>query len=767
MRSLTAVRTRAGAAPGRARAVADLACEVVGGDDPGPALAHVARVAATSLGMTSGAVLEVDAAHGALRTRVAVTTGGGPAPPPNLPLADAGALARVLEHGEEVVALRASGLPVPLWDRGARVVAAVPVRGGDTEIDAMLLVAGPRARAPSRSDLAFLAALAALAGLARERGRQRTATQMRALRDSLTGLPNRALALDRLAAALARRERDTGDVAVLVVDVDRLKAVNAALGDRWGDALLRAVGARLVGALRPTDTVARLGGDEFLIVCDGVRGGAAAAAVARRAAGALETPFELAGDVRRVQVSIGLALAGGPGDTPESLLRDADAAVHMAKDRGGGRVEILDEEMRDGLRARARTEHGLRRALERDEFEVWHQPIVDLAGGAPMGTEALVRWRHPERGLVAPGEFIGVAEESGLIGPLGLRVLTAACRHAAGWQRALGLPLRVSVNMSARQLADPALADAVEGVMRTTGLRPGTLLLELTETVLAEGDGSVAPALAAVCARGCGIALDDFGTGHSSLGRLRSCPVDVLKIDRSFVAGLPGRAEDMAFVKAMIDMAHAIGLHVVAEGVETPDQRDVLTALGCDAAQGYLFARPMPAAAAFAHLAATVPCPSPPARIADARGRPMPRAGAAAPSVPLVATAALEALPDAVTITEARLDRPGPRILYVNRAFEEMTGYRREEVLGRTPRVLQGPGSDRDELDRLKAEVAASGRFRGRTVNYRRDGRPFIMEWAISRMRTDDGVECLVAVQRDITRFSPSPRRLAPWGRPA
>ena len=296
-------------------------------------------------------------------------------------------------------------------------------------------------------------------------------------------------------------------------------------------------------------------------------------------------------------VSTGGTLAASHQDTPESLLRDADAAMYRAKERGRGRYELFDEAMRISVMNRVRTEAELRRALVHGELEVWYQPVIDLATGRPVSTEALVRWAHPERGLIPPLEFIPIAEETGLIAAIGLQVLDQACAQTAIWQQQIDPNLGVSVNSPGARRSTRCSPHRWRRSPRRSGLRTGTLALEITETVLMEEADSLAAALATLQTHGLTFVLDDFGTGYSSLSRLKRFPLDVLKIDRSFVSGIDRNADDRAIVKATIDMAHAVGLMVVAEGVETREQEEHLRAVGCDRVQGYLYARPAPAEA--------------------------------------------------------------------------------------------------------------------------------------------------------------------------
>jgi EAL domain-containing protein (putative c-di-GMP-specific phosphodiesterase class I) len=305
-------------------------------------------------------------------------------------------------------------------------------------------------------------------------------------------------------------------------------------------------------------------------------------------------------------VSTGIAVADGQDDTPESLLGDADAAMYRAKERGRGRYELFDEAMRVRVTSRVRTEADLRRALDHGEIVVWYQPVIDLVTGRPVFTEALARWAHPDRGLLLPCEFIPVAEETGLIIPLGAHVLERACIQTAAWQQQLDESLGVSVNISGRQAINPAFPAQVAAVAQRSGLRAGTLALEITETVLMEEADSPATVLGMFQQHGLKLVLDDFGTGYSSLSRLKRFPLDMLKIDRSFVAHCVADADDRAIIKATIDMAHAVGLTAVGEGVQTQEQEDYLRECGCDLAQGYLYAHPQPAAVITDLLAATL-----------------------------------------------------------------------------------------------------------------------------------------------------------------
>lgn len=442
------------------------------------------------------------------------------------------------------------------------------------------------------ADVNFLTAVANVVSAAVERHAEEEISREAALRDPLTGLPNRTMVLDRLEQALERRRGDDSNVAAIMIDLDRFKVINDSLGHDAGDGLLLALAPRLREILRTSDTVARLSGDEFVIICEAPPGLHEVIAVAERAAAAIAQPFALESGEHVVSASIGISVAARSDETPASLLRDADAAMYRAKKAGGGRYEVFDDAMRAEVLGRLRIETELRHALEHDELRVHYQPIVDTTTGLPRGMEALVRWQHPERGLVAPLDFIPIAEETGLIIALGRWVLETACRQGASWQRRFGRPLKMFVNVSGRQIADPLFPVEVAEIVRHSGLRPGTLSLEVTESVLIDEAGATMTVLDQLMTDGVLLTLDDFGTGYSSLSHLKQFPLAGLKIDAVFTNGLGRTTADAAIVKSVIDLARALGLTVVAEGVETEEQLRHLRQLGCTRAQGFLFSRP-------------------------------------------------------------------------------------------------------------------------------------------------------------------------------
>ena len=416
------------------------------------------------------------------------------------------------------------------------------------------------------------------------------------LHDRLTGLPNRVLFVDRMTQSLARTARRESLMAVLFVDLDRFKLVNDSLGHEAGDRLLLEVAARLQSVLRSGDTAARFGGDEFTLLCEEVVDEDQAVAIAQRVLAVVSVPYVLEGSAVHVTASVGIALSDGADAVrPEDLLRDADSALHRAKDLGKARYELFDERLRAHAVARFETETALHEALDTGQLRVYYQPEVSLRTGRIVGAEALVRWLHPVNGVVSPDDFIPLAEESGLIGQIGGWVLREACWQAARWRGARddGEPFVVWVNLSARQLDDDVV-EMVKSALVETGVDPGQIGLEVTESALLGDADAAIDVLRELRALGVRLVVDDFGTGYSSLAYLRRLPVDGVKIDRSFVAGLGTSPEDSAIVRAILGMATALGLDTIAEGVESRIQLDELVTLGCDFAQGFYFAKGEP-----------------------------------------------------------------------------------------------------------------------------------------------------------------------------
>jgi diguanylate cyclase (GGDEF)-like protein len=454
-------------------------------------------------------------------------------------------------------------------------------------------------RLPTPEEEACVESVLHLAAIAVERTQFEDQLAHQAHHDPLTGLPNRTLFGELLEHSLRRAQRSGSAVAVLFMDLDRFKVVNDSLGHDAGDELLEALGARLAGVLRPGDVVARFGGDEFTVLCEDLEPGVAdrqAIGVAERLIDATRAPFRIGAEEQFVSASVGIAISLSGTDRPEALIRDADAAMYRAKERGKDRCEVFDEQMRERARERHETENALHRAVARGEFRVFYQPIISVRDGTCVGVEALARWQHPERGLLTPVDFLGAAEETGLVVPIGAGVLEEACARAVSWRAALPSEeqFRLSVNLSGRQLVHAELAELVAGVLARVGLRPDALCIEITETVLMEDIDAGVAAVKALKALGVRVSIDDFGTGYSALGYLRQFPVDDVKIDRTFVERLGTEPEDAAIVAAVVSLGHALGVTVTGEGVETEAQLAILRDLGVDAAQGYLFAPAQP-----------------------------------------------------------------------------------------------------------------------------------------------------------------------------
>jgi diguanylate cyclase (GGDEF)-like protein/PAS domain S-box-containing protein len=430
-----------------------------------------------------------------------------------------------------------------------------------------------------------------------------------AFHDSLTGLPNRLLFVDRLEHALARSQRRENEIAVLFLDLDKFKVINDSLGHEAGDRLLVAVCKRLQASLRPEDTIARFGGDEFAILLEAAASLSDVVRVADRISEELERPFVLSEREVVIAASIGIALAASSRERPEELLRNADVAMYRAKGSENGSYQVFDQSMHDQALKRLELENDLRQAVEREEFTVYYQPKVLLETGKVYGFEALVRWKHPRRGLISPAEFISLAEETRLIVPIGGWVLKEACRQVKEWQgqyQTSDAPLMMSVNLSPRQFHQPGLVESIAQVLRETGLDPCSLGVEITESIMSQNRQDVRATLQELKDLGVQVGVDDFGTGYSSLSRLKDLPIDILKIDRSFVSGLKEGVRDEHIVSSILGLASGLGLGVVAEGIETPEQAAQLRTLGCERAQGYYFSKPLPREAVDTLLASYV-----------------------------------------------------------------------------------------------------------------------------------------------------------------
>jgi Amt family ammonium transporter len=444
---------------------------------------------------------------------------------------------------------------------------------------------------------------AGAAMIARDISEQKRAEEQlrhRLLHDPLTGLPNRVFFSERVAQALDRMRRERGyRFAVLFLDFDDFKLINDNLGHLAGDTLLTYIGERLRACMRPSDVVARLGGDEFTVLLDDVASPGELELATRRLQGCLAAPYTIAGHTLVVTASIGVALADAAYVRAEDMIRDADIAMYQAKARGHAHAEVFSPAMRRWTNARFGMTTDLRAALERNEFRLVYQPIYDMELAHVRGFEALLRWHHPTRGEIQPAEFVPVAEESGLIVPLGAWVLREACRQASEWQsrRQGGEPIRVSVNLSGRQLGQPGIVDDVRRALQTASLDPAALDLEITETFLLEGGNASNDRLHQLRALNVELHVDDFGTGYSWLSYLPRFPLQAVKVDRSFVSRMGARRTDLEIVRSIVELADKLDLAVIAEGVETAAQRRRLVALGCRLGQGFLFSPPVSASA--------------------------------------------------------------------------------------------------------------------------------------------------------------------------
>jgi len=475
-----------------------------------------------------------------------------------------------------------------LEDRDVQAAMAAPVREEGRVIGSLVVAARHPGRRYTSDEQEVVLAFAEHASLALTDAKMVAKTLHQAFHDPLTDLPNRALFVDRLEQGMRRASRARSQLAVLFLDIDRFKVVNDSLGHAAGDELLREVGARLLTSIRPGDTAARFGGDEFAILLEDVENRQEAEHIAMRILLAVRTPLTVTGRDVFVTASIGIAMEATCAD---NAIRDADLAMYRAKAQGKGRYAIFEPYMHAAVVERAELEADLQRVVERDELVLHYQPIFDLKTDEVVGVEALVRWCHPQRGLIGPNGFIALAEETQLMPEIGRWILNAACQQAAGWQRAR--PLKLSVNLSACQLQAADLASDVAAALEASGLAPSALVLEITETVLMRDVEDTIDCLKDLKKLGVLLAVDDFGTGYSSLDYLRRFPIDMLKIDKAFVDDLV--TGDSTLAQAIIDLGESFGLQVVAEGIEHEAQRRRLIELGCRLGQGFCFARPMPA----------------------------------------------------------------------------------------------------------------------------------------------------------------------------
>jgi diguanylate cyclase (GGDEF)-like protein len=582
-------------------------------DSPDAALGAMMSAICRTEGWDCARYFELDDGEGVMRMRNAWTRGTP-------------AMERYIERSRDIVVRANEGLVGHAWQQGERLwvpdiatdgrvkmqdlageaglrsALILPVQSGGRVVGVFSFMSS-RVREPDARLLQCMAVLGSLLGQFQQRteaedrrARHEQRLEFLAQFDALTGLPNRALLSDRFTQMIVQAKRHDTLLGVLFIDLDHFKHVNDTLGHAGGDALLKETARRLQQCVRPGDTVARISGDEFAVLLGDLAHAEDAALVAQKILDRLTAPFEIAATEIFVSASIGIAAFPADGADAESLLRAADAAMYRAKQAGRSAYQFFTPEIDQRTRARAQLGSDLRRALEREEFELAYQPKFDLRTGLPSGAEALLRWRRPDGDVVGPAQFIPVLEETGLIVQVGDWVLRRACADLKAWQDAGLQPVPVSVNVSARQFREPDLDARVGALVAAAGLDPALLELEITESQLMHDPEHAVRLVKAMHARGLRIAIDDFGTGYSSLSYLTRFPVSALKIDRSFVADVLDDAADAAIVRAIVDMAHTLGFLVVAEGVENDGQAAFLRGLGCEQAQGYLFARPMPAA---------------------------------------------------------------------------------------------------------------------------------------------------------------------------
>ncbi len=580
-------------------AVATLGGRALRGDPLDELFDRAVHLVASALGVEHCAVLQVD---GDGRLTVIARAGSPLVQGPFAAEVDGrpvSVTARALREGTAVVWDSSRGsepdnLHPNLLLAGLRSGASAVISGDGSTPYGALTVHATVPDAFSRDDISFLEATANVLAAAVGRQRMEEELRRRALHDELTGLPNRTLLVDRLTTALARLLRHPSSVAALFVDIDDFKLVNDSLGHAAGDGVVCAVVDRVVTVLRPSDAVARFGGDELVVVCEDTDA-AEAQRIAERIRTALQTPIDI-GDRRVVlTVSIGIATTTDPSLTPDDLLAQADTAMYSAKRAGKDRSALFDDRMRHAVTEQLDTASGLRRAVAGDELRLFYQPVVDAGTGALIGGEALLRWQHPTDGLVGPDRFIGHAEASGLIVPVGAWVLQTACRQIARWNTE-GFDGHVSINVSGRQLAEPDIVASVERSIGSSGADPGHVLLEVTESAVMSDLRRSAAVIEKVRALGVRVGMDDFGTGHSSLSYLADLPFDFVKIDRSFITRLANDPRAAALLEAVATLCRTLDLIAIAEGVETEQERNQVLELGIPFIQGFLFGRPVPPA---------------------------------------------------------------------------------------------------------------------------------------------------------------------------
>ncbi|WP_053057803.1 EAL domain-containing protein [Rubrobacter aplysinae] len=579
-----------------------------------------------------------------------------------------------------------------------------------------------------------------------------TELERQATSDPLTALPNRTLFMDRMRQALGRASRSEYLLAVLFLDLDNFKYVNDSLGHEVGDRLLIEVSRRLRDSLRETDTAARIGGDEFAVLLEQLEDEAGAVRVARRISESLSEPIFIDGRELPASFSIGITLGGSGGEDREELLGDADTAMYRAKQKGKNRYEMFQPELKDEARTRLELENDLRYAIDNDQLTVHYQPKVWVEDGSINEVEALVRWERPGHGTVSPAEFIPVAEESGLIKPLGRQVLEEACRQTKAWQERYGWEeLTICVNVSPQQFSDAVVVEDVSRALRSTGISPQAVTLEVTESMVMEDTESNMGTLQALKGLGIGISIDDFGKGYSSMTQLKGLPVDTLKIDRAFIDGLEHSSGSIAITNTIITLGRDLGLKVVAEGVETVEQLSNLQELGCDLAQGFYFSRPLPDPEMAGLLESRAPLGKDDVRRATKAYGYFAQAKRASEKAELL-NRAVSASMEGVVITDHR--GPDSPIIYLNEMFEKMTGYSAEDALGYNCRFLHGDDRAQPELYGLRDAIEAGREHTCVLRNYRKDGTLFWNELRVAPVYDGGGtLTNYIGVQNDVTEL--------------
>jgi len=577
---------------GRFRNLARFGESAVVKSEPAELVARAASAIFDALSPDAVAYIDADPGTSELVVRALVARAATDLHPEPIRCGNDHPILQVMESGRLMVRESAE-LPFP-WAREARRAALVPVRIDD-QVCGVLCICCKRKAAFGSEEINFLQATSSVLSTALQRIQSEARLAYLAQFDPLTDLPNRALLADRFSQMIGQAKRRESLLAVLFIDLDEFKAVNDTLGHAGGDGLLKQIAMRLQSAVRTGDTVARISGDEFVIVLNELVRPEDAALIAQKIIDGLGMPVEVDGKEVFVTASVGIAAFPADGTDAETLIGAADAAMYRAKQAGRNVYQFFTAEINQRSRARVQLGSELRRALEREEFTLSYQPRYQLATRQPSGAEALLRWEHPERGMVPPHEFIPVLEETGLIVAVGDWVLRRACEDLKAWLAAGHPVVPIAVNLSARQFRQIDLDGRIKSLVASVGIDPSLIELEITESQLMHDPDHAIRVMRALCDAGMSIAIDDFGTGYSSLAYLTRFPVTALKVDRSFVRDMSRDKNDATIVRTIIEMAHSLGFTVIAEGVETEEQATLLQLLRCEQAQGYLFGRPMPA----------------------------------------------------------------------------------------------------------------------------------------------------------------------------